>query len=230
MDGGEAGEHGRNDGTATIGLEQRSNYPWEGDVRLGVSMGRPTAFRMLLRIPGWARGEAMPGGLYGFADRSAEKVVIKVNGQIVDAPMHEGYAVVERTWKKGDSVELVLPMIVRRVEACDSVKEDLGKVALQRGPLLYCAEWTDNGGKTSNFIMPANDGYFMRGEPGLLGGVVTIGAAGERVVVSPDGLGVSTKNSPVMLIPYYAWANRGKGEMNIWFPARVREVELVSKK
>ena len=226
----EIGAVGSAAASGVIGLEQQSNYPWQGDVRFGVSVGRPTGFRLLLRVPGWARGEAMPGGLYAFSDLSAEKVVIKVNGQIVDPPMQNGYAVVERTWKKGDSVELVLPMNVHRVEACDSVKEDIGKVALQHGPLLYCAEWADNGGRTSNFILPAKDGFFLRAEPVLLRGVVTIGAVGERVVVSADGLGVSTKASPVMLIPYYAWANRGKGEMNIWFAAKVREVELVSKK
>ena len=208
-----------------IGLEQQSLYPLNGDVRLRVDVGRATPFRLLLRIPGWARGEAIPGGLYRFAGQATEGVVVKVNGKIVDAPMQKGYAVIDRPWKKGDSVELVLPMITQMVESCDSVKEDIGKVAIQRGPLVYCAEWADNGGRTGNLILPMKTGFVVRPER-MLGEVDMIGASGERVVVSDDGLGVSTVETPIRLIPYYAWANRGKGEMRIWFPARVKEVEL----
>ena len=221
--------HGKGLAAGAIGLEQQSLYPLDGDVRMRVDVGRATKFRLLLRIPGWARGEAIPGGLYRYDGQAAGQVVVKVNGQVVDAAMEKGYAVIDRQWKKGDSVELVLPVVPQLVEACDSVKEDIGRVAMQRGPLVYCAEWADNGGKTSNLILPLKNGFSMRAE-GLLGGVNVINAAGERVVVAEDGLGVSTGETRISLIPYYAWANRGKGEMRIWFPARVREVELVSKK
>ena len=211
-----------------IGLEQQSDYPLNGDIRLRVEVGRTTPFRLMLRIPGWARGEVIPGGLYRLVGQGASPVVIKVNGRVVDAAMEHGYAVIDRPWKKGDSVELVLPMVPQLVTACDSVKSDAGKVAVQRGPLLYCAEWVDNETRTSNLILPLKTAFSMRAA-GLLGGVNLISATGDRVVVAEDGLGVSTREAQVVLIPYYAWANRGKGEMTIWFPGKVREVELLSK-
>ncbi|HEV9036107.1 MAG TPA: glycoside hydrolase family 127 protein [Puia sp.] len=216
-------------GMQAIGLEQQSNYPLNGDIRLRVEVGRPMPFRLLLRIPGWARGEAIPGGLYRFAGEATERVMVKVNGQVVDAPMQQGYAVIDRKWKNGDSVELVLPMKPQMVEACDSVKADIGKVALQCGPLVYCAEWADNSGRTSNLILPVKSGFSLRAGK-VLAGVNMISAAGVRVVVGEDGLNVSTRDAPIELIPYYAWANRGKGEMTLWFPEKVKEVELVSRK
>src|SRR5579859_8111587 len=114
-------------GKEKVGLVQESNYPWDGDVKIGVEVARPTAFGLLLRIPGWARGEAVPDGLYSFAGGVTQPVVIRVNGQVVEARMRNGYAVIERTWKKNDKIELVLPMDVRRVVASDSLKEDAGK-------------------------------------------------------------------------------------------------------
>jgi DUF1680 family protein len=219
-------------GKATVGmgvsLTQESNYPWDGDVKLKVDVAKATEFGLLLRIPGWARGEAVPDGLYRFDGGVSRPVVVKVNGSPVEASMRNGYAVVSRKWKKGDVVELVLPMDVQRVVASDSVKENAGKVALQRGPLLYCAEWVDNGGRTSNLILPVGDvsSSFVSG---TLNGVMELQAAGERVVVGTDGLSVSTNRTAIHFIPYYSWANRGKGEMNIWLPAKVTEVDLLTK-
>jgi len=102
-------------------------------------------------------------------------------------------------------------------------------VALQRGPIVYCAEWADNAGRTSNFIVPVQAVFSTKYEPELLHGIVTLQGEGARVVVGGDGLDVSTQKAPIVAIPYYAWANRGKGEMNIWFPAKVTDVELLTK-
>jgi len=223
-------------GKATIGLgekekvqvTQESNYPWEGNIKLRVDVAKAATFGLLLRIPGWARGEAVPDGLYSFSGGLTQAVVIKVNGQVVDAAMDHGYAVLDRKWKKGDVVELDLPMEVRQVVASDSVKEDRGKIALQRGPIVYCAEWVDNGGRTSNVIL-SGGAISAKFEAGLLQGVVELQFDGERVVVGDNGLVVSTRKEVINLIPYYAWANRGKGEMNVWFPKRVTDVELLTQ-
>lgn len=219
-----------------IELAQESNYPWDGEVKLKVGVAKPMTFGLLLRVPGWARGEAVPDGLYRFVPGAADggsgmeqPVVIKVNGQVVEPSIRNGYAVISRTWKKNDQVELVLPMEVRRVVASDSVKEDMGKVALQRGPLVYCAEWADNGGRTSNVILPGQAVFTSKYEPERLHGIVVLRAEGERVVVGGNGLDVSTQMEAITAIPYYSWANRGKGEMNIWFPAKVTDVELLTK-
>jgi len=225
-------------GTATIGLDskssikiaQQSNYPWDGDIHLKIAAAKPTAFNLLLRIPGWARGEAIPGGLYKFEQSEAPgAITIRVNGIPVNAEIKNGYAVISRTWKKNDSVELVLPMSVHKVMAIDSVKDDIGKLAMQRGPLVYCAEWVDNDSRTGNLILPENAAFTTRYEPGMLNGVVTLQTDGQRVAVDPAGLQVTTHKDHIIAIPYYAWANRGKGEMNIWFPKKVTDIELLTK-
>ncbi|HMI61954.1 MAG TPA: hypothetical protein VK518_13635, partial [Puia sp.] len=177
-----------------------------------------------------------PGGLYrfegggnGLQESGSGAVSIRVNGQIVNAEMKNGYAVINRTWKNKDVVELVLPMPVQKVMAMDSVKEDIGKLAMQRGPLLYCAEWVDNNNRTGNLIVPANASFTTSLQPGLLNGVVTLQTDAQRVEVASGGLEINTHKDHIVAIPYYAWANRGKGEMNIWFPEKVRDVDLLTK-
>ncbi len=143
--------------------------------------------------------------------------------------MQNGYAVLNKTWKKGDAVEVNLPMEVRRVVANENVKDDIAKVALQRGPIIYCAEWPDNNGKAANIIIPGNATFTTEYKPDLLNGVVVVKSNVPEVVVSNDGSSVSTENRSFTAIPYYAWAHRGKGEMMIWFPTKVKDVDLIAK-
>lgn len=212
-----------------ITISQEGGYPFAGNVRLKLNTAKPTAFALLLRIPGWARGEAIPGGLYRFTDATSAPIKILVNGAPVEASIEKGYAVINRTWKKNDSIELVLPMDVHTVMASDSVKEDIGKVAIQRGPILYCAEWVDNSNRTGNLVLPKTTSFVVRYEPNLLNGIATVSTAGRRVEVDPTGLQVSTQPTSIAFIPYYAWANRGKGEMNIWFPEKIADVDLLTR-
>ena len=143
--------------------------------------------------------------------------------------MQNGYAVLNKMWKKGDVVEVNLTMEVRRVIANENVKDDIGKVALQRGPLIYCAEWVDNDGKAANMIIPDNAIFTTEYKPDLLNGVVIIKSNVPSVVVSNDGTSVSTVDKAFTAIPYYAWAHRGKGEMMVWFPKQVKDIDLVSR-
>ena len=128
-------------GTSTLSIdkkavliEQQNNYPWDGNLIFKVAPKSPTAFALRVRIPGWAQNQAMPSDLYTFQSLSDKKVEIKVNGQVIGYTIEKGYAVLSRKWKKGDVVEVNLPMDVRRVVAIRNLKDDLGKVALQRGP------------------------------------------------------------------------------------------------
>jgi DUF1680 family protein len=221
----------RTDEKNPIELIQQNNYPWEGNIRLTVNPKRTSDFGLLLRIPGWARNEAIPGGLYKFLgdQTAAPRPVLTINGQHVDYELVKGYAVIRRSWKKNDVIELTLPMDVKRVTANEKVSDDIGKLALQRGPVIYCAEWTDNGGKTSNLILPENTAVEARFDPAILNGVTVLQTDGQAVIIAPSGLQVSTRPQRITAIPYYAWANRGKGEMNIWFPEKVREVDLIAK-
>jgi hypothetical protein len=210
-------------------IVQQNNYPWDGNLKFKITPKAATAFNLLVRIPGWARNEAIPSDLYQFANASDSKVEIKVNGQPAKYTMQNGYAVLNKTWKKGDIVEVKLPMEVRRVVANENVKDDIGKVALQRGPIIYCAEWVDNNGKAANIIIPNNATFTTEFKSDLLNGVEVIKGNVPAVVVSNDGSSVSTTNETFTAIPYYAWAHRGKGEMMIWFPTKVQDVDLITK-
>lgn len=211
-----------------VAIEQKNNYPWDGNLSFIVTPSGSVPFNLLVRIPGWAQNQAMPSDLYFFESRSDNAVTIQVNGKPVPLNIRNGYAVISRTWKKGDRVEVVLPMEVRRVAANAKVKDDNGKVALQRGPIMYCAEWVDNEGRTSNIILPSDAHLKAEYNAGLLNGVGVL--KGEALVVKvTDPHTVTTVKQMFTAIPYYAWAHRGKGEMTVWLPEKVASVEIYSK-
>ena len=189
---------------------------------------KPTAFNLLVRIPGWAQNQAIPSSLYKFQNDLDTKPVIKLNGTPIDYTIQNGYASINRTWKKKDVVEVNLPMEVRRVVANENVKDDIGKVALQRGPLIYCAEWPDNNGRASNIIIPGNTNFTTAFEPALLNGVTVLRSAVPAVIIN-NNESISTVKQSFMAIPYYSWANRGKGEMMVWFPVAVKDIDLLAK-
>ncbi|MGZ7066372.1 MAG: glycoside hydrolase family 127 protein, partial [Candidatus Aminicenantales bacterium] len=166
-----------------------------------------------------ARGETVPGGLYRFADTAAEKPALEVNGKAVAVVLDKGFARIRREWKKGDVIVLRLPMPVRRVVADEAVKDDAGKVALERGPLVYCAEWPDNGGRALNLALPDGRPLAAEFRSDLFNGVVVI--TGEALATAKGPAGETpAKKQPFLAIPYYAWAHRGPGEMAVWLPRK----------
>lgn len=211
-----------------VTISQQNNYPWEGDLRFTVSPKSALSFALMVRIPGWAQNIALPSDLYSFDGNAGQKVAIKLNGNPVDYTIENGYAVLKRTWKKNDVVEVNLPMEVRRVIANEKVPDDMGKVALQRGPLMYCAEWPDNYGKVSNIVLPAGTLFNTQYKTDLLGGVVILKTDATAIVTDTKENKVSTVKQPFVAIPYYAWANRGKGEMTVWFPAAIKDVDIIT--
>lgn len=210
-----------------VQLVQQNNYPWEGGLQFSINPKKTIAFNLLVRIPGWVQNTVVPSDLYQFEGNGSVKPVIKVNGQPIEYNIEHGYAVIARSWKKNDKVTVDLPMEVKRITANKKLKDDIGKVALQRGPLIYCAEWPDNNGTTSNIIMPAGTQFTSEFKPNLLNGVMILTAEVPAVVVSNNS--ISTVKQPFTAIPYYSWANRGKGEMMVWFPEEVKGVDLLSK-
>ena len=208
------------DGGRTLKVVQQTRYPWDGAVKitLGPDGGGPVALNV--RIPGWARGEAVPSDLYRFADAAHEPVTLKVNGRAVPLVVEKGYARLERQWRAGDTVELALPMPVRRVVAHPSVEADQGRVALQRGPIVFAAEWPDNpGGHVRNLLLDDGAPLTTEFRADLLGGVQVV--KGLAVALAYDDKGeVSRRTQDFLAIPYYAWANRGPGEMTVWIPDR----------
>lgn len=214
-----------------VRVVQQNNYPWDGDLRFTISPANSLAFNLLIRIPGWATNEAIPSDLYSFANANDQKVSISLNGKPVTYQVQNGYAVLSRTWKKNDVVEVVLPMSVRSVRANEKVTDDIGKVALQRGPLMYCAEWPDNQGMTSNIILESANRQQLKAtfKPELLNGVTILEGDATVVKVNEEANQVGTAKQKFTAIPYYAWAHRGKGEMTVWFPERIKAIDIISK-
>lgn len=184
-----------------------TRYPWAGQIKITVENKEDSTFALALRIPGWCQSYSL-----------------KVNKEPQEYSRNQGYAMLERTWKNGDEVLLTLDMPVQLVEANPLVREDLGKVAVTRGPLVYCLEETDNGKNLSGIYLEEDADFAIKEEPELLKGVVTIETQGKKV--SQKGWNGETlyrtyqgKNyDPCSLkfIPYYAWTNRGIGEMTVW--------------
>jgi len=161
----------------------------------------------------------LPGDLYSFADQSRGEVSLRLNGRPLEVAVEGGYAVLDRSWKVGDLVELELPMPVRQVLAHPSVQDDQGRVALQRGPLVYCAEWPDNGGTALNLVVPGNAALTSEFRPGagsdLHADVQMVRGEIQAVQRDDDGMSRVVPHE-LRAIPYFAWANRGMGEMAVW--------------
>ncbi|HEX7906010.1 MAG TPA: beta-L-arabinofuranosidase domain-containing protein [Chitinophagaceae bacterium] len=209
-------------------ITQQNNYPWDGDLKFIVSPKSSQVFSLMIRIPGWAQNKAIPSDLYSFSNSTAENVIITINGSPVNYSIENGYAILNRTWKKNDLVNVVLPMNVRTVIAGNKIKEDAGKIAIQRGPMIYCAEWVDNNGRTSNLVLPLQTTYTSIFKPELLNGITIIKAEAVAVITDTLANTIRTERKPFVAIPYYAWANRGKGEMTVWFPETIKDVEIIT--
>jgi hypothetical protein len=211
-------------------LTQQTEYPWDGAVRIEVEPGAgELPFELALRIPGWARNRPVPSDLYRFTDGFEEPVTLSINGEPVDlsasgaasvsAPGGEfavaadgGLVVIARTWQPGDVVELMLPMPVRAVAAHPMVEDNVGKVAIQRGPLVYAAEAVDNDGSVLDLSIDAEPAFEAAFDPDLLGGLVVVTGSAARTA------GTGPSRHTLVAIPYFAWANRGAGEMAVWLP------------
>ena len=182
----------------SVEISQETDYPWSGDVRVNVLRNDAGKFTLRLRIPGWARGEVVPGDLYSFADDKASAWSVSVNGEEVSSELEDGYFCIERKWKKGDRVELHLAMEPRFVRANPAVEADRGRLAVERGPLVYCAEWPDNEGNVLEAAVSATDALTVESRPDMLYGIDVI------------------RDGALTLIPYYAWNHRGAGNMEVW--------------
>ena len=193
-----------------IKLTQQTEYPWEGRIKIAVDPEAPTEFDLQLRIPGWALGKPVPSDLYAFVDFKPQPIGLKINGEPANAgPNKFGYASLKRQWKKGDVVELELPMPVQKVRAHEKIKEDEGKVAVMRGPIVYCLEGVDHPGQDVFQIVLGAAQFNEERNADVLGGAVVLSAARGSNPASPS-------DGPIRAIPYYAWANRERGAMTVW--------------
>jgi len=199
----------------TVRLVQETRYPWDGDVKITVEPKRSGELTICVRVPGWARNEPVPSDLYRFLNESSEKVTLKVNGEFVELNIDKGFASISRRWEKGDTIELSLPMPIRRVVSHPNVKDNAGRTAVQRGPVVYCFEGVDNPQGVAKLVLPADTKLYTEYRGDLLGGIVTIRGRGKIQQLQPEDK-AQLKSIEVVAIPYYAWAHRGKSGMAVW--------------
>ncbi len=206
-------------------IVQQTNYPWIGKVQLHVDPAKPATFSVHIRIPGWVQRKAVPGDLYKMDD-GATVIGFKINGESVKYIEDAGYAVIKRKWKKGDVLSFEYAMPVTRVTSRSEVKDDSARVALQRGPLVYCVEGADNNNLAWNFIVPEKTQFTLVNQEVLDEPVTAIGMMVPALEISQGGSSVNTVMKKIIAIPYYAWANRGKNEMQVWLPERISNIKV----
>ena len=208
-----------------ITLTQKTGYPFDGDIEITIdktALKKEMALR--LRIPGWVRGEAVPSDLYTFADEVKTGYTVTLNGERVQAvDLENGYFDITRKWKKGDKVVVHFDMKPRVVKAHEAVKADAGRIAVQKGPIVYCAEWPDNPGFSVRNLVVNQKPTFRVERSDELFGIDKIVTSAQTFDYGADGRLV-VKDVDLTLIPYYAWCHRGSGEMAVWLPQTVQAV------
>ncbi|MCY3022130.1 MAG: glycoside hydrolase family 127 protein [Planctomycetota bacterium] len=199
-------------GGNAVTLKQETRYPWDGAVKITMEPQQPAALEICLRIPGWCDG-----------------VTLKVNGQAVEQPAKEkGYARLKRDWKSGDTIELTLPMPVKRVYADPNVKADIGRVALKRGPIVYCLEGVDNDGRVRHLCLPKDAALAAEERPDLLGGVAVVKGKALAVSRKASAPELDKQETGFLAVPYYAWDNRTPGQMIVWLAEDPAVAELLA--
>ena len=194
-----------------VKVREETHYPWDGEVKLTLEPAKAMEFDLKLRVPGWCH-----------------RATVQVNGRPVEDRPDHGYLTLNRTWQSGDVVTLSLDMPVERVYADPHVQADAGRVAIQRGPVVYCLEGVDNEGQVRNFVLPRDATLSSSFEPGLLGGVVVVRGDGLRVSAGDDNAAETRAAQKVTFraVPYYAWDNRAPGQMVVWLPESPELAEL----
>lgn len=204
---------------AKVHVVQDTRYPWDGFIQICLVPERAARFDLMIRIPGWALNRPVPSDLYRYAGPPAPAPTLTVNGNAMDIqPLENGYAKVSKVWKKGDVVELNLPMPVRRVISHEAVKDNAGRMSIERGPIVYCLEGADHpDGRVLDISLPADAALVPEHFPALLGGVTALrgkGLSSRRT----EGGGIATAPVDVTAIPYNVWCHRGPNEMTVWVP------------
>ena len=216
-----------------VTLEETTQYPWDGDISIKVLQNKAKQFNMLVRIPGWVQSKVVPSDLYAFNDDIFSTYEVSVNGQRVEGELENGYLVINRNWKKGDVIRIHFDMPVCTVVANPRVSDDRGRIAVERGPLVYCAEWADNEGinphhlllaRQPKFEVEASYGIQNTEGDGKTFNVTAITAQAQEASVTPEGK-LTAKDVRVKLIPYYAWNHRGAGKMDVWLARSLSGLE-----
>ena len=203
-------------GKKKVALSQQTNYPWDGDITITIDKNNVGRFALKIRIPGWVKGKVVPSDLYSYADGKRLGYLISVNNQQLYPEIHD-YITIDRQWKKGDKVQIHFDMEPRVVRANNKVEADRGMVAVERGPLVYCAEHPDNDFDIFSALVN-QEPQFQQGKAEIAGiPVVTLTTEAQALDFNKQGK-LTVKDQELTLIPYFAWCHRGSGKMRVWLP------------
>jgi DUF1680 family protein len=209
-----------NIGGQAASITQTTSYPWNGDVEIDVSPRKPHTFNLKIRIPGWVQDSVVPSNLYSYCDSVKSGYSVTVNGEKQEGTLEKGYFSIDRKWRNKDKVVVHFNLEPRMVKANNLVKDDRGRVAIERGPLVYCAEWPDNDFDIQNILINRNAKLEVESKPELLNGIDIIKADAQSLGYDKQGK-LFVNDVKLALIPYYAWAHRGDGKMNVWLPTEL---------
>lgn len=209
-----------------VSVRMETDYPWNGKVKLNIDPAKKTKFKIYIRIPEWASKENPSMEPYHFADKNSTGPVILVNNKAASVIYENGYAVIERDWNKDDVVDVTMSMLPRKIVAMDSVRADRNRIAIQRGPLVYCVEGADNKDGVWNLVFPENTLFKPIEYKVLDENVIALQAELPSAMPNQKGDGVTIVNRKVTAIPYYCWANRGANAMQVWLPTKIKEVKI----
>ncbi len=202
-----------------VSVSQTTDYPWNGKIDLSINPENTLSFALNIRIPGWAKQQPVPGDLYSYMNPNKQAITLLLNGKPVDYKMVKGYAVIERKWKKGDKLSFTLPMDVQKVVANSRVKDDIGRFAFERGPVVYCLEGPDNKDSlVQNILIDKNAEAKMSFAANKLNGIEQLSVPGISAKRQLNSSALLKTEQTVTAIPYYAWNNRGHSEMTVWIP------------
>jgi DUF1680 family protein len=206
-----------------VHIDQKSDYPFEGKISIDVQPEKKQEFTLYLRIPTWAGKKFVPGKLYSYSQPS-EPWYVKINNKKISVSPKKGFIALKRLWKEGDKVELYLPMEIKVNQCIKKVEANLDRVAITRGPLVYCAEEKDNQGIVQRFFLEPDDISGVEDEKkftrGIMKGITAINIPAKELKIK------IVQNSKLTMIPYYAWANRGNGSMNVWFGIKEKQAKI----
>ena len=216
-----------------VALTQTTGYPYCGDINIKVDRNSCGQFDLKIRIPGWLKSRPLPGELYSYSDNKRLGYSIKVNGVEAEGTVTEdGYFTIPRKWKKGDEVSIHFDMEPRTVRASEKVEADRGMVSIERGPIVYCAEWPDNKFDIKSVLINQNpefaleqrglDAFIPEASKAKLSTyktqqITTLTTDAQTLAFDKQGK-LTTQEVKLTLIPYYAWCHRGNGDMKVWIP------------
>ena len=207
-------------------LNMQTGYPWKGNVGCVLNMKKKITATIAFRLPGWVTGTPAPGELYHFANNVNELPELLLNGSPIKYTIENGYVIVKNEWKNNDLIEYNLPMSIKKITARSELKFNNDRIALQRGPIVYCIEGADNNGKVWNVISPINIDFNAEDFKILEEPVVSLVANLPCIQIGDNGYTVNSIMQKVRAIPYYAWSNRGNNSMQVWLPSSIKDFKV----